>query len=160
MYRNFLFYPFPSPLPSPPFAGERGRVRGLNLIKGTLEISSRIDILVNNAGVAGPVGNIEDLTVEQWEGTMAVEVGNRKIRVNAICPGGVMGPRLDFVIDSVMKGTGKTREQVTTEFTEASALKSFVDAKYIAAVVAFLCSEDAAMITGQDINVDAGTVMY
>jgi NAD(P)-dependent dehydrogenase (short-subunit alcohol dehydrogenase family) len=35
-----------------------------------------------------------------------------------------------------------------------------VDAKYIAAVVAFLCSEDAAMITGQDINVDAGTVMY
>lgn len=92
--------------------------------------------------------------------TLAAEVGNRKIRVNTICPGGVMGPRLDFVIDSVMKGTGKTREQVTTEFTEASALKSFVDAKYIAAVVAFLCSEDAAMITGQDINVDAGTVMY
>jgi len=32
LYRNFLFYPSPSPLPSPPFAGERGRVRGLNLI--------------------------------------------------------------------------------------------------------------------------------
>jgi hypothetical protein len=27
-------------------------------------------------------------------------------------------------------------------------------------VVAFLCSEDAAMMTGQDINVSAGTVMY
>jgi hypothetical protein len=33
LYRNFLFYHSPSPPPSPPFAGERGRVRGLNLIE-------------------------------------------------------------------------------------------------------------------------------
>jgi hypothetical protein len=29
-YRNSFFYDSPSPPPSPPFAGERGRVRGLN----------------------------------------------------------------------------------------------------------------------------------
>jgi len=39
-------------------------------------------------------------------------------------------------------------------------LRSLVDPKFIAATVAFLCSEDAAIITGQDINVDGGTVMY
>jgi NAD(P)-dependent dehydrogenase (short-subunit alcohol dehydrogenase family) len=188
------------------------------LAKETLEIENRIDILVNNSGIAGPVKNIEDITVEEWEATMAVnvrgmflcckhvipamkkqgkgsivnissitgkrhlvqrtpyatskmavmgltrtlaaEVGKWKIRVNTICPGGIMGPRFDFVVDSVMKSTGKTREQVITQFTEESALRSLVDPKYIASTVAFLCSDDAAMIAGQDINVDAGTVMY
>jgi enoyl-[acyl-carrier-protein] reductase (NADH) len=43
---------------------------------------------------------------------------------------------------------------------ELSPLKTLVDPKYIGAVVAFLCSEDAAMMTGQDINVSAGVVMY
>ncbi len=71
-----------------------------------------------------------------------------------------MGPRLDFVVDSIVKSTGKTREEVMTQFTEEAALQSLVDPKYIAATVAFLCSDDASMITGQDINVDGGTVMY
>jgi len=31
LYRKFFFYPSPSPPPSPPFAGERRRVRGVNL---------------------------------------------------------------------------------------------------------------------------------
>jgi len=188
------------------------------LIKGTLEINGRIDILVNNSGIAGPVKNVEDITVEEWQDTMGVnvlgmflcckhvmptmkkqgkgsivnissitgkrhlvqrlpyasskmavigltrtlafEVGKWKIRVNAICPGGIIGPRLDFVIDGIMKGSGKPRNQVLDEMTESAALRSLVDAKFIAATVAFLCSEDAAMITGQDINVDGGIVMY
>ena len=39
-------------------------------------------------------------------------------------------------------------------------LNTFVDPKYVAGVVAFLCSDDAAMITGQDINVCGGSIMY
>jgi len=50
--------------------------------------------------------------------TLAFEVGKSKIRVNAICPGGIIGPRLEFVIDGIMKGSGKTRDQVLTEMTE------------------------------------------
>ncbi|MBI5968488.1 MAG: SDR family oxidoreductase [Deltaproteobacteria bacterium] len=190
----------------------------VNLIQGTLEIDKRIDILVNNSGIMGPVKNIEDIPLEEWEATMAVnlrgmflcvkhtvptmkrqgkgsivniasitgkrpliqrtpyaaskmgvigltrtlaaELGRWKIRVNAVCPGAVIGPRLDLVIEGIMKYSGKSRDQVVAERTEASALKSFVDAQYIAAVVAFLCSEDAVMMTGQDINVCAGTIMY
>jgi NAD(P)-dependent dehydrogenase (short-subunit alcohol dehydrogenase family) len=37
---------------------------------------------------------------------------------------------------------------------------SFMHPKYVAAVVAFLCSEDAAMMTGQDINVNAGAIRF
>jgi NAD(P)-dependent dehydrogenase (short-subunit alcohol dehydrogenase family) len=92
--------------------------------------------------------------------TLAAEVGKWKVRVNAICPGGITGERLERVFEGIMKYTGKSREQIVAERTEATPLKTLVDPKYVASVVAFLCSEDAAMMTGQDINVSAGVVMY
>jgi NAD(P)-dependent dehydrogenase (short-subunit alcohol dehydrogenase family) len=49
---------------------------------------------------------------------------------------------------------------VIAERIGTSPLQDFTDPKYIAALVAFLCSEDAAMMTGQDINVSGGAVMY
>lgn len=189
-----------------------------DLVRTTLARERRIDILVNNSGIMGPVKGIEDISVEEWDETMAVnlrgvflcckhvipqmktqekgsivnissvtgkrpliqrapyaaskmgvigltrtlaaEVGQWKIRVNAVCPGAVSGKRLDQVYEGIMKHTGKTREQVIAERVGTTPLRSFVDPRYIAAMVAFLCSEDAAMVTGQDINVSAGAVMY
>ncbi len=188
------------------------------LIQAALSIAGRIDILVNNSGIMGPVKPIEDITVEEWEDTLAVnlrgmflcckhtippmkkqgsgsivnissitgklaliqrtpyatskmgvigltrtlaaEVGTWKIRVNSVCPGPVIGPRLEKVVDGIMQSTRKSREQVVAERAEASALKTFVDPRHVATVVAFLCSQEAAMITGQDINVCGGTIMY
>jgi NAD(P)-dependent dehydrogenase (short-subunit alcohol dehydrogenase family) len=188
------------------------------LIQAALSIAGRIDVLVNNSGIMGPVKPIEDITVEEWEDTLAVnlrgmflcckhtippmkkqgsgsivnissitgklaliqrtpyatskmgvigltrtlaaEVGTSKIRVNSVCPGPVVGPRLEKVVDGIMQSTGKSREQVVAERAEASALKTFIDPRDVAAVVAFLCSQEAAMITGQDINVCGGTIMY
>jgi len=92
--------------------------------------------------------------------TLAAEVGRWKIRVNAICPGGITGDRQRRVYEGIAKFSGKSLEEVTAERAEGTALKTFVDPKYIAGVVAFLCSEDGAMMTGQDINVSAGAVMY
>ncbi len=188
------------------------------MVERALGIEGRIDILVNNSGIMGPVKDIEDITLEEWKATMAVnldgmflcckhvvpimkrqgrgsivnissvtgkrplthrtpyaaskmgvigltrtlaaEVGKWKIRVNAVCPGAVTGPRQDQVYEGIMKFTGKSREQVMAERAELSALRTFVDPQYVAAVVAFLCTEDAAMMTGQDLNVSAGAVMY
>ena len=188
------------------------------LIRSTLSFDQRIDILVNNSGIMGPVKFIEDISLDEWQDTMAVnlqgmflcckhvipamkkqghgsivnissitgkraltqrtpyaagkmgvigltrtlaaEIGEWKIRVNAVCPGAIIGPRIDRVIEGIMKFSGKSREQAIAERTDASALKTFIDPKDVAGVVAFLCSEDAAMITGQDINVCGGTVMY
>jgi len=188
------------------------------LVRSTLSLDQRIDILVNNSGIMGPVKFIEDISLDEWQDTMAVnlqgmflcckhvipamkkqghgsivniasitgkraltqrapyaaskmgaigltrtlaaEVGEWKIRVNAVCPGAIIGPRIDRVIEGIMKFSGKSREQAIAERTAASALKTFIDPKEVAGVVAFLCSADAAMITGQDINVCGGTVMY
>ena len=44
--------------------------------------------------------------------------------------------------------------------TSQSALKRFVSPEEVAKTVAFLASDDAAAITGEDINVSAGYVMY
>ena len=92
--------------------------------------------------------------------TLAMEVGKWKIRVSALCPGAVEGARHKVVEEMIMRHTGKSREQVIAEFTDMTALKTFMHPKYVAAVVAFLCSEDAAMMTGQDINVNAGATMF
>ena len=188
------------------------------LIEAALGIDGRIDILVNNSGIMGPVKHIEDILLEEWQATFAVnlvgmflcckhvvpvmkrqgkgsivnigsvtgkkampqrtpyaaskmgvigltrtlaaEVGRWKIRVNAICPAGITGDRQRRVYEGIAKFTGKSPEEVMAERAEGAALKTFVDPKYVAAVVAFLCSEDGAMMTGQDINVSAGAVMY
>jgi NAD(P)-dependent dehydrogenase (short-subunit alcohol dehydrogenase family) len=45
-----------------------------DLIQATLNQEHRIDILVNNSGIMGPVKSIEDISVEEWDATMAVNL--------------------------------------------------------------------------------------
>ncbi len=59
-----------------------------------------------------------------------------------------------------MKAPGGLRFPNRAERAEAPALTIFIGPKFIASVVAFLCMENAAMITGQDINVRARAVLY
>ena len=59
-----------------------------------------------------------------------------------------------------MEYSGKSHDEVIARRIEVSALKRFVDLKYIAAMVAFLCSDDAAARTGEDINVTVGNIIY
>ena len=92
--------------------------------------------------------------------TLAAEVGRFNIRVNAVCPGSVTGQRQQTVFKGIMKSTGMSLEEVKKMKVETSALKSFVDPEDIASLVVFLASDESSKITGQDINVSAGSVMY
>lgn len=92
--------------------------------------------------------------------SLAAEIGQYGIRVNSVCPGSVTGSRQKHVFEGIMKATGKSFEQVAKEKAEVAALRAFVDPKYIANLVSFLCSDDSWAITGQDINVCAGAVMF
>ena len=83
--------------------------------------------------------------------TLAWEAGRHGVRVNLVSPGPVEGERLDGVLAA--QGPG-AREA----FTAASPLARFTTAGDVVAAVRFLCSD--VSITGEDLNVSAGTVMY
>lgn len=92
--------------------------------------------------------------------TLAAEVGEHDINVNAICPGSVDGPRIKRVFEKKAESTGQTFEDVRRAAESESARGELVEREDIAKVAAFLCSSDADRITGQDLNVSAGKVMY
>jgi NAD(P)-dependent dehydrogenase (short-subunit alcohol dehydrogenase family) len=92
--------------------------------------------------------------------TLATELGPYDIRVNAVCPGPVAGPRIDEVIRKQAAARGITEEQARAAFTGASPLGRLVEAGEVAAACVFLASDDSAAVTGEDLNVAAGVVMY
>jgi NAD(P)-dependent dehydrogenase (short-subunit alcohol dehydrogenase family) len=92
--------------------------------------------------------------------TLATELGPHNIRVNAVCPGPVTGQRMDEVVRRQAALRGVTEEQARAALTEASPLRRMVEAGEVAAACAFLASDDSAAVTGEDVNVTAGVVMY
>jgi len=92
--------------------------------------------------------------------TLALELGSHAIRVNSVCPGAVEGPRILRVIQAQAQAQGISEEEARRQFTDAAALKRMVTAEQVAAACVFLASDAAAGITGEDLNVSAGLVMY
>ena len=92
--------------------------------------------------------------------TLATELGPYRIRVNAVCPGFVAGPRIEQVARKQAAIRGITVQQARTALTEASPLGRLVGAGEVAGACAFLASDNSAAVTGEDLNVTAGVVMY
>jgi len=92
--------------------------------------------------------------------TLAAELGPHGIRVNAICPGAVAGPRIDQVLARQAAARGITEEAARAEMTGLTPLRRLVQAEEVAAACVFLASDGSAAITGEDLNVTAGVVMY
>jgi NAD(P)-dependent dehydrogenase (short-subunit alcohol dehydrogenase family) len=92
--------------------------------------------------------------------TLATELGPHGIRVNALCPGAIAGPRMDDVIRRQAATRGITEKEALASFTQASPLSRMVEAYEVASACSYLSSDAAASITGEDLNVSAGAVMY
>ena len=88
---------------------------------------------------------------------LAGEWGRSGVRVNAICPGSVSGPRMDGVIEREAQAVGKTPQEIRTGYEKQVSLQTFIDADDIAASCVFLCSPAARFITGQVLPVDGNT---
>jgi NAD(P)-dependent dehydrogenase (short-subunit alcohol dehydrogenase family) len=204
------------------------------MVANTLKELGTVDILINNVGIAGPTKAAWELTLDEWNRTMAVnlggtflctkavvpemirknygriinlssvvmkspypyrtpyattkmgiigftrilalEVGRYNITANAICPGNPGGERNVEVLRDVNLYIGKsfdedsTRERFT-KMREQGVIggKYLKDEGYVEALIShddvarlalFLASEEASSITGQDINVTAGTTMW
>lgn len=92
--------------------------------------------------------------------TLALEAGGHGVRVNLISPGFVAGPRLDWVIGAQAEARGMEEGDVRREMAAEAALDRLTEAVDVAAAAVFLASEAARGITGADINVNSGAVMY
>ena len=88
--------------------------------------------------------------------TLAVEVGELGITVNAIAPGTTRGERMASVIRTRAAQMGKSEDEIERAYLDSSALKHMVEPEEIAATVLFLVSEEGRSITGETISVSAG----
>jgi NAD(P)-dependent dehydrogenase (short-subunit alcohol dehydrogenase family) len=89
--------------------------------------------------------------------SLSMELGEFGIRVNAICPGAVAGPRIDRVIAADAEARGLPLETVRDSVLGQNSLKQFIPPEAIARQAVFLCSPAGSHITGQAISVDGDT---
>jgi NAD(P)-dependent dehydrogenase (short-subunit alcohol dehydrogenase family) len=92
--------------------------------------------------------------------SLAAEVGRWNIRVNAICPGAVEGPRMERVIAAEAQASGRSADAIRDDYTKGVSLKRFVRPEEIADMALFLASPAAAMMSGQAIAVDGHTETF
>jgi NAD(P)-dependent dehydrogenase (short-subunit alcohol dehydrogenase family) len=92
--------------------------------------------------------------------TLAWELGPYGLRANLISPSGPEGPRLEAVIRGQAETRGISYEEVHDEFLNLSPLARFTPVEDIGNAVAFLASDEAGSVTGEDLNVSGGFVMY
>lgn len=89
--------------------------------------------------------------------TVALEVAESGITVNAICPGYVLTPLVAKQIPDQAKTRGISEEAVKRDvLLSAQPTKKFVTTEQIGALAVFLCSEAAASITGAALPIDGG----
>ncbi len=102
---------------------------------------------VSNA-VRGAIGN--------WSRTLAAELGPEGITVNNVLPGFTDTNRLATLIRKRAAASGRTPEQVADDIRAGIPVGRFAKPHETAALVAFLCSEEASSINGASIPVDGG----
>ena len=89
--------------------------------------------------------------------TIALELAEHRITANAICPGYVLTPLVQKQIPEQAKARGISEEAVMRDvLLAAQPTKEFVEVSQIAALTTFLCSDDAASITGALLPIDGG----
>jgi len=84
--------------------------------------------------------------VTTFSRAMAKELGPKGIRVNAICPG-LIGTKFhdDF-----------TSDEIRTKVASGTPLRREGNASEVADLVAYLCSDEASFITGNNIDINGG----
>jgi NAD(P)-dependent dehydrogenase (short-subunit alcohol dehydrogenase family) len=91
--------------------------------------------------------------------SLAIELGPHDIRVNALLPGIVEGPRIEQVISARAETVGVSYEAMEEEYIGKISLRKMTTAKDVANQALFLCSPLGANISGQPISI-CGNVEY
>lgn len=124
-------------------------------------IRSGKGVIINMSSAAGRFGypNRSPYAATKWAligvtKTLAMELGEHNVRVNAIAPGAVDGDRVQRVFQGRAEASGKTVEEIREIAMANQSLKQLVDPKDIAALALFLASDAAKAISGQVLPID------
>jgi NAD(P)-dependent dehydrogenase (short-subunit alcohol dehydrogenase family) len=105
---------------------------------------------------AGISGGMRNAAVMNATKVMSEELGPKGITVNAVHPGATLTEALAPRLAGQAEQTGKSVETLMEEMAQGLAIRRLVTATDIANVVAFICSDQAATITGESISVAGG----
>ena len=86
--------------------------------------------------------------------TLSRELGDLGIRVNAILPGAVDGPRVESVFEGRAAANGRSVAQERAAALANQSIKRFVAPEDIAALAVFLASNAGRSISGQILPID------
>jgi NAD(P)-dependent dehydrogenase (short-subunit alcohol dehydrogenase family) len=91
--------------------------------------------------------------------SLAIELGEFGIRVNAILPGLVAGDRIRRVFEAKAQQYGKPFLEVEAAAFAATSIKEYITPQQLADQMVFIASPRGRTITGQAISVDGDTRM-
>ena len=91
--------------------------------------------------------------------SLAAELGPFNIRVNAILPGAVEGPRIERVITAKADARGVPFEEMLANYTNLASMGRLIPPEDIAAMALFLASDDCGTLSGQALSIDGDTQM-
>ncbi len=123
-------------------------------------------VIVNTASLAGKIGApllahyaASKFAVVGFTQSLAREVGEHGIRVNAVCPGYVRTSMQDREVIWEGKLRGMSPEAVREQYIAETPLGRLEEPEDVAAIVVFLASDLAAFLTGEAINASGGVRM-
>jgi NAD(P)-dependent dehydrogenase (short-subunit alcohol dehydrogenase family) len=90
--------------------------------------------------------------------SLALELAQTRITVNAVCPGFTDTDLVAGSIDTIMKKTGRSREQAVAELAKHNPQGRLVTPAEVADTLLWLCGEGAGAVTGQAIAVAGGEI--
>ena len=122
--------------------------------------------IVNTASLAGKIGApllahyaASKFAVVGFTQSLAREVGEHGIRVNAVCPGYVRTSMQDREVIWEGKLRGMSPEAVREQYIAETPLGRLEEPEDVAAIVVFLASDLAGFLTGEAINASGGVRM-
>ena len=124
-----------------------GAIVNISSVAGRLGFSLRTPYSASKFGLAG--------LTQTW----AMELGPSNIRVNSVLPGVVSGDRVERIIAARAAASGMSNDAMREQLVDKVSLRRMTSPQDIANQVAYLCSDEGAIISGQSISV-CGNVEY
>jgi NAD(P)-dependent dehydrogenase (short-subunit alcohol dehydrogenase family) len=128
-----------------------GRIITISSTSGKLPAAMNADYAASKHGV---IGLTKALALE-----LGI-LGKNGITANAICPGSVDTPMIDAIAAQLVQDDESRTKTVKDRIASRSIQRRLLDPEEIAHMAVYLASDQARGITGQAINVCAGTVLF